>query len=80
MPEVIDRTPLQQALLIHLGPGREDLIPVCVEAINLAQMGANGEFHLLSRVLHTPGRDLTVEDVIVRYHLNSFIEWGGGEV
>ena len=79
MPEVIERSPLQQALLQHgIAP---DLLSVCVEAINMGQMGANGEFHLFSRVLNLPGdKKLTVEDVITVYHLNSFIEWGGGEV
>lgn len=74
----IERTPLQQALLQHLGPGRDHLIPICAEAISLGQLGANGEYHLFSRVLHIPqGQDLTVEEVITCYSLNSFIEWGG---
>jgi hypothetical protein len=85
MPEVKERTtkrtPLQQALAVHLGPGKEDLIPVCTTAINIGQMGANGEYHLFGRVLQMPnGRDLSVENVITLYHLNSFIEWGGGSL
>ena len=80
MPEVIERTPLQKALLQHLGPDRERLVPVCAQAVQLGQMGANGEFHLFARVLNMPGgKDMTVEDIITVYHLNGFIEWGGEE-
>ena len=79
MPEVIERTPLQKALIQQgVSP---DLLSVCAEAVALGQMGANGEYHLFSRVLNIPGgKQLTVEDIITVYHLNSFIEWGGGEV
>ena len=85
MPEVKERTtkrtPLQQALAVHLGPRKEDMIPICTTAINIGQMGANGEYHLFARLLQTPnGLDLSVEEVITLYHLNSFIEWGEGEI
>lgn len=87
---LLDRelTPQEQAILLHLqahgfkstGP---TLLRTCVEAIAIGQQAANGEEDLLDRGMDVPygsGIPVPVREVITFLHLNSFIDWGGGEI
>lgn len=78
---ITEQTPLQQALLDHLGHNNEDLVPVCTQAITLGQQGAkDDDFAYFAKKLTLPnGRILSVEDIITFFNLNTFIQWGGGE-
>lgn len=83
-----EATPQEQAILLHLQQhGWTEIAPVllkcCVQAIAIGQLAANGEESLLDRGMDVPYNDgipIPVREVITFLHLNSFIDWGGGEI
>lgn len=81
----IDASPQHKALEEHLarhGFHSSVMFQLAVKALAIAQIAADEDrpYLLDQRALEIDGKPVPISKVITFLHLNSFVDWGGGEV